>query len=271
MTAGIDYPVWSEFVSRYSSTVQANDALWKQMTDLTDATPILKRHRDWVEDNKWGFGDRAFHAMWFLMLADLASRQAKPLRLLEIGVYKGQVLSLWTMIARHLNVSAEVTGISPLAGKPPVMSILHRLRMVVDRGYREDAMVGNLHEQSNFASDVRKIFGEFGLDPSSMRLVEGLSQDPAVHSQVKDMTFDVVYVDGGHRYEEVSADLRLYAPHVRTGGYLVVDDAGYFLPGTLFFKGFEPVSRAAEQLDRKAWKNILNVGHNRVFERIQAV
>lgn len=256
----------SDFASSYRSTGDINDRVWSHFTEMTNQTDFLRRHRDWIEENKWGFGDRAFHYLWFLLLSEL-SRAQDNARMLEIGVYKGQVLSLWALIARRLSFDLEIVGVTPLSGKPPHARLLHRLRMLFDRGYHEDAHVGNLHEDSDFSVDVSKIFKEFELSEDRVSIIRGLSQGADTHRLVAAELFDVVYVDGGHRYEEVSEDLRLYAPLVRQGGYLVVDDAGFFEPGTLFFKGFESVSRAARELDQKMWTNILNVGHNRVFHR----
>ncbi len=46
-----------------------------------------------------------------------------------------------------------------------------------------------------------------------------------------------------------------------------MDDAGFHLPGTTFWKGYETVARACENLSELGFSNVLNVGHNRVFER----
>jgi hypothetical protein len=46
-----------------------------------------------------------------------------------------------------------------------------------------------------------------------------------------------------------------------------MDDAAYGLPGTRFWKGYETVARACELLPGLGFTNVLNVGHNRVFER----
>ena len=252
-------------IGSYASTQQCNDAIWELFTERVNETPLLKKHRDWIEQNNWGFGDRAFHYLWLLILQDLARSGRSPLRMLEIGVFRGQTLSLWALVAGDLGIETQLVGISPMHGKPPLPRLLHRARMLLDRKYREDAHVGNLHIESDFARDVEKVFSNFGLQMNGVTLVKGLSQDPQVWSQVSDQEFDVVYVDGGHRYDEVSEDLRLYAPLVRSGGYLVVDDAGFFEPGTLFFKGFESVSKAAAELDNRVYRNVLNVGHNRVY------
>jgi alpha-D-ribose 1-methylphosphonate 5-triphosphate synthase subunit PhnG len=46
-----------------------------------------------------------------------------------------------------------------------------------------------------------------------------------------------------------------------------MDDAAYGLPGTSFWKGYETVARACLRLPDLGFDNVLNVGHNRVFER----
>ena len=90
-------------IANYRSTAEYNDTLWKSFTERTDGIDFLRAHRDWVEQNAWGFGDRAFHYMWYLLLKDDVLTRRSP-SLLEIGVYKGQVISLWALIAQHLTV-----------------------------------------------------------------------------------------------------------------------------------------------------------------------
>ena len=46
-----------------------------------------------------------------------------------------------------------------------------------------------------------------------------------------------------------------------------MDDAANLIPGSKFFKGIEEVSRATEEIDPLVYKNVLNVGHNRVFQK----
>lgn len=40
--------------------------------------------------------------------------------------------------------------------------------------------------------------------------------------------FDVIFVDGDHSYDSALADMMLALPFVKPGGYILVDDAGYF-------------------------------------------
>lgn len=48
-----------------------------------------------------------------------------------------------------------------------------------------------------------------------------------------------------------------------------MDDASYYLEGSVYWKGHEEVSKACESIENLGFKNILNVGHNRVYEKVR--
>jgi cephalosporin hydroxylase len=257
-----------KYVQAYIPSEEANDALWNEFTRLTNTISYLRDHRDWVEKYNWGFGDRAFHYMWYLLATQEILNRANP-TLLEIGVYKGQIISLWALIAANQGATPNIYAISPLtAGHRRLSPVLHKVMLRLSRRYREDVTSGNHYEEEDYSRCVEQIFSQFDLDISSIRFLKGYSQDERIKAQVKNLFFDVVYVDGGHRYEEVLDDIRFYGDQIKIGGYLVLDDASYFQPGTVYWKGHESVSRAAEGIDRKKYKNILNVGHNRIYQRL---
>ncbi len=110
-----------KYFAEYRPTAQQNDSPMEAFEGNTNSISFLKAHRDWVEQNSWGFGDRAFHYMWYLILRDDVLNRATP-ELLEIGVYKGQVISLWTLIAAHLQRSAMITAVSPFESARPWFS-----------------------------------------------------------------------------------------------------------------------------------------------------
>lgn len=264
----IDSYRFADYVEQYDASAKMNDYLWSRFAGMTDAIPCLRTHRDWVEKHQWGFGDRAFHYMWYLLLKEEVLSQSEP-RLLEIGVFRGQVLSLWALLCRQHDKTANIFGISPFSGSPTkrLGRWMHRVRYVLDAAYREDAKSANFYPEGDYLADVRSIFDHFGLDHSSLTLIRGRSQDAMVQKQVAGIDFDLVYVDGGHRYEEAKADIGFYGHRVKIGGYLVVDDASYFQKGTKFWKGVESVSRAADEIDAKRFVNVLNIGHNRIYKR----
>ena len=125
-----------------------------------------------------------------------------------------------------------------------------------------------MYKEEDYLTQVEKIFNQFNLDITSIYFLRGYSQDNGIKAKMSDRTFDLVYIDGGHRYEEVLSDIKFYGDKVKVGGYLVLDDAMYFQPGTLFWKGHKSVSQAAEEIDKKRFANILNVGHNRIYKRL---
>ena len=105
----------ADHVARYENTAAGNDQVHAAFTQWTDANPLPKRHRDWVEANDWGYGDRAFHYLWWLIVNDLGKRFEAP-NGLEIGVFMGQTISLWALIAHELDIELEFARISPFEG-----------------------------------------------------------------------------------------------------------------------------------------------------------
>jgi len=255
------------FIADYKPTEEYNDSLWRSFGLKTDTVSFLKAHRDWVEENSWGFGDRAFHYMWYLLLRDDILNRPCP-QLLEIGVYKGQVISLWALIAERLRHPVAISGVSPFQGGRARFAdnrVLHRGAQLISRRYREDVRSANLYEDVGYRVAVQRIFDEFGLESGNLNLLTGYSQDESVRAQFASRSFELIYIDGGHRYEEVTEDLNFYAAHVAPGGYLVVDDASCNLPGRAFWKGHESVSRAVADWGAPGFVNVFNIGHNRVY------
>ena len=101
-----------------------------------------------------------------------------------------------------------------------------------------------------------------------MTLHRGFSTDPQILNTLAQEHYHLIYVDGDHTYDGALHDFRTFGPKIVPGGWLVADDAGCDLPGTVFWKGHAAVSRAARELPALGFKNVLNVGHNRVYERV---
>jgi hypothetical protein len=254
-------------VAAYRHEAAHNEAIYAEFTRLTDTLPFLKEHRDFVEKNQWGFGDRAFHYMWLLILKQV-SRPGAAVRALEIGVYKGQVVSLWALIGRHLGLDVDITGISPFAGNvSPVSKLRRKVRTLLDAKYRAAVRAGNLYAADDYLARVNEIFSRFQLDRGRSRMIRGYSTDPQIIRSLVDESFDVLYIDGDHSYEGVVSDIRHYGPLVRESGFLVVDDAGLGLPGNFPYKGREGPSRACAMLPALGFTNVLNVGHDRIYRR----
>jgi len=186
---------------------------------------------------------------------------------LEIGVFKGNVISLWALVGKQIGISVTVCGISPFEGSTRIQSpTWHRIRKIIDPFYKSQAKRGNLYLRENYIQIIRQVFDAFELDIASVELIRGYSTDQSVIERIKDREFDVIYIDGDHSFAGTKHDIVTYTSHLALKGFLVMDDASFFLPGN-FFKGYEAVAQACERLPHLGFHNVLNVGHNRVYVR----
>jgi hypothetical protein len=94
----------------YRDEPSVHRQIYDACTTAMAQTPALLRHRRHIEENHLGFGDRAFHWLWKLIVDVMPSH----FRFLEIGVYKGQVISLVSMLAMHEGKTSDTIGVTPL-------------------------------------------------------------------------------------------------------------------------------------------------------------
>lgn len=201
---------------------------------------LLNRHRTWVETNIWGFGERSFHWFWLLLINEMPNEFS----FLEVGLYRGQSISLVALISMYQAKIAHVYGVSPL-----------------------DNSDGNY--DSDYRSDIKKIHDAFEL-PNTYTIYHGSSTDKSIIEQAQSTTqYDIVYIDGCHLYEYVVSDLKHYPEIVKVGGYLVIDDActDMSMPWG-FFQGILPVTTAVLQWENESFEFQFNVVHLRVYKRI---
>lgn len=203
----------------------------------------LRRHRRYFSAARRGFGEEAFHTMWFLLF-----REFRPANFLEIGVYRGQSLSLSALLQKRNGLPENVTGISPFEAVGDSVS-----------RYREG---------TDYLADTLKNFEFFSL--SKPRLLKAYSTDPTAVELIASRPWDCIYIDGNHDYEVVRADWGICAASMKPGGVIVLDDSGlgtnYHPP--IFATGGHPgPSQVAREIKRSDFREILQVGHNRVFQK----
>jgi len=261
-----------EYINAYSNTAKNNDEIHQGFTQKTNEISFLKKHRDHIENNKLGFGDRAFHFMWYLLFKEVGREKGK-VDVLEIGVYKGQVISLIALLSKELQIPAAISAISPLEGTVSANSlfnnrIVNKIRRTFSAAYRKQEKEGNVYRKENYEVIIEKLFSSFGLNFSSINLYKGYSNDTLILDSLKNKDFDLIYIDGDHSYEGVKKDILNFTPNLRKGGFLVMDDASWFLPGNVFWKGHEEVSKACSIIEGLGFKNVLNVGHNRIYQKL---
>lgn len=236
----------------YIDTEEEHRKRFERFTAYVNNDPLLDAHRTWVEKNIWGFGERPFHWLWKLLIDQMPDN--RPFDFLEVGVFRGQVISLIRLLAERTGRAAFITGVTPLSS------------------YSGERGEFPPHWESDYGADIRRIHDEFNAEFSMSQIVKGLSTDAAVIDQVKrlDSPFDIVYIDGCHEYWAVKSDLRHYPLMVKPGGFLVVDDASCHLKmwwGS--FPGIEQVARALDEeiVGHPGWRHCLAVGHLRVFQK----
>lgn len=261
-------PAFGELVSTYRNKGEVNDRIHELLEQATWQDGLLSEHRKHIEENKLGFGDPAFHSMWARLLEAAVQRHGK-VRALEIGVFKGQVISLWSLLAKARGWPVEIFCITPMSGNPlPPLGLRHRMRMLLSRRYREEIRNGNFYGEEDYHDIIKSLFGAFDLPFDKVTVFRGFSTDPDILERTSMLECEVIYVDGDHTFEGATHDMRHFSPKIVKGGWIVVDDAGCSLPGTRFWKGHEAVSRATEILPSLGFRNVLNVGHNRIFEKV---
>jgi hypothetical protein len=204
----------------------------------------VQSHRRYFSKESRGFGEDAMHGMWWKIFHEF-----EPRRTLEIGVYRGQTISLWALIAQIREHPIDVWGVSPLN----------------DSGDEVSDYVSIDYEQ-----DIKANHAEFQLGEPN--LVKGLSTELTVKEFVSENTWDVVYLDGSHDLEVVRQDLKLVSNSLKKGGLLVLDDASLysnFEPPKYAFAGHPGPSTVAIELNQSdIFKPYGSCGHNRLFLKV---
>lgn len=202
----------------------------------------VRAHRTYFVNDFRGFGEDAFHTMWWRLF-----RRFKPASFLEIGVYRGQVINLIALLAKLEGICCEVTGISPFTASGDSVSSYRS-----DLDYREDTLTH---------------FEHHGLPQPT--LVNAYSSDPEALAVIASRQWDMIYIDGNHDYDIVVKDWEACSKSVKPGGLIILDDAGLstsYQPPAFATGGHPGPSRLATEIDPGQFQEILQVGHNRVFQ-----
>jgi hypothetical protein len=203
----------------------------------------LQAHRAYFSQERRGFNEDAMHVMWWMLFQEF-----KPAKFLEIGVYRGQTISLAALLVRQAGIACEVHGISPFTPAGDAVS-----------KYREDV---------DYLRDTRAHFEHFGLPQAS--LLKAFSTDAEAVALIRSKAWDMIYIDGNHDYEVAKSDWEVCSQSARPGGVIVLDDSALhtaYKPPVIATAGHPGPSRLAGEIDRTKFREILQVGHNRVFQK----
>tara|TARA_X000001036_G_C20595978_1_gene772896 strand:+ start:208 stop:1026 length:819 start_codon:yes stop_codon:yes gene_type:complete len=229
--------VSKHFQSLENQYMYFHHSFWHKLPDY------LRDHRSYFNQKQRGFGEDAFHALWYELM-----KEYKPKNMLEVGVYRGQVISLWALVADELDISCDIHGISPFTSA----------------GDEVSAYISDI----NYYDDVINNFNHFSL--SLPNLHRGFSTEDKMIDVIKSKKWDVIYIDGSHDYDVVKSDFDICSSMLSPGGIIVMDDSALdtrFEPPIYSSSGHPGPSRLANEINQDEYKEILSVGHNRVFQK----
>lgn len=204
----------------------------------------LQVHRFYFKKNKRGFGEDAFHAMWYFIF-----KEFRPTDVLEIGVYRGQTISLFALLSKKINLKTEIHAISPFtAAGDDVSKYLETL---------------------DYYNDVIENFKHFELPIPFLH--KGFSTDKPMVEIIQSQLWNLIYIDGNHDYDVVKQDFAVCSKFLKKNGLIVLDDSSLYTdykPSHYATPGHPGPSKVALEIDFNLFHEILSVGHNRVFKKI---
>jgi len=204
----------------------------------------VRGHRRYFRQSERGFGEDAFHVMWWLVF-----KQLQMTNFLEIGVYRGQIISLISLLSKMAEHNCEVYGVSPFSSAGDSVS--------------------SYSSRIDYYQDTLNNFAHFDLPMP--HLVRSYSSEETARNLIESRAWDCIYIDGNHDYETAKYDWELCANNIRSGGLIVLDDSGLttpYRPPSFASAGHPGPSRVAAEVEKGKFLEVLQVGHNRVFSRL---
>lgn len=202
----------------------------------------LKSHRSFFKQDQRGFGEDAFHPMWHFII-----NEYKPKECLEIGVYRGQTISLWALIAKLNGLELNTYGITPLS---PI-------------GDSVSVYLKNL----DYKKDIIGSFNKFSL--TQPKLIKTLSTSNTAKNFIRSIKWDLIYIDGSHEESVVKNDYNIAKMSLSKKGILVFDDSSLYLnyhPRATSFAGHPGPSKIVKDFVMHELNHIATIGHCNIFQ-----
>ena len=181
--------------------------------------------------------------MWYLLFSEF-----KPKQCLEIGVYRGQMITLWSLISKLLKFKTEIAALAPF--KPASDK---------DSKYLENI---------DYLNDTKKNHEFFDLQQPEYCIEYSTSRKAKEFIQSK--KWDLIFIDGNHDYEVVKSDFELSMNNLSKNGFIVMDDSSLYFDFNQKkyggFTGHPGPSKVAKEIGMKQMKFFGAVGHNNIFQ-----
>ena len=200
---------------------------------------FLREHRKYFSREQRGFGEDAFHTAWFHLFTNF-----RPINCLEIGVYRGQIISLWVLLGKELNINVNVWGVTPLA--PELDSVSN-------------------YGEMNYKDDIESHFKHFNL--GKPQIIQGLSTESKVKETIESTIWDLIYIDGGHDYEVVLSDYEIAKKSSSESTIICFDDSSLNFTSDGTFKGHPGPSRVVSEIALDEMQYLFTVGHLNFFRK----
>jgi hypothetical protein len=210
---------------------------------------FLINHRTYIESNGLGFGEKPFHSLW----DEIIKLQKNNFKFLEIGVYKGQILSLVKLLSDRYDKSVKYVGVTPLNNSGDKFSN---------------------YDNINYSVIIESLFNHFNLKFNlNENIINGSSTSEDIKNKIREYNnFDVIYIDGCHDYDCVVSDILLMKEITKQNSIVVLDDSSCYkeIPENNFKGHIDVCNAIKDYLENDSnFIEILCVGHNRVFKRIK--
>jgi hypothetical protein len=235
-----------KFSTDWIDTIEYNSFIYNYCGSQTDQYKSLYNHAEIIDKHKLGYGEKPFMYLWAMVFSQI------PIggKFLEIGVFKGSILTMSQLMSKELDLNISTFGLTPLNNTGDKYS---------------------KYDTDNYEYAISLFYHLSGLTMDNTSIIEGLSTDPIVkQSAIDNGPYDIVYIDGGHDYNTVVNDIELSEKILKPGGILVMDDASSLLnlsPNHEGFTGHLDVGVAIrDRIDTKnIYKHLFACGHNRVW------
>lgn len=198
----------------------------------------VRQHRAYFSSERRGFGEDAFHAFWYDLFSHFRFKSC-----LEIGVYRGQTVSLWALMAEQMEFESQyIAGISPFES-------------IGDEVSNYDTGVNYLRD----TEDNIRYFCKSKID-----LIKDYSNSSSGLEFINHREWDLIYIDGSHDYKVVLSDLEISKRSLAQGGVIVMDDSSLYSsyrPGRISFAGHPGPSKVCEEAINSGASVLVRVGH----------